>query len=124
MDDCPICKEEIRETDICKTKCGHRYCLSCMLTHSTNNNRCPLCRVELFEMIESSSEEESESEEEGEIYYTRMHRWEFHGKMNNRELHGTILMNQNLYKLLIVTITLFQCNVIHTVGVIWNRMKK
>jgi hypothetical protein len=124
MDECPICKEEIKENDICKTKCGHRYCLSCMLTHSKSNNRCPLCRVELFEMIESEEETESESEEEVETYYTRMHRWEFHGKMNNRELHGKIFMNNNLCTLLILTITLFQCNLINTVGVICSRMKK
>ena len=37
MDDCPICKEEIRQTNICKTTCGHTYCLSCMIKHSKSN---------------------------------------------------------------------------------------
>jgi hypothetical protein len=122
MDDCPICKEEIKETNTCKTTCGHIYCLSCMIKHSKNNNRCPLCRVEIFErIIEEESETESESEEESEIYETRLHTYEFHGKYNNREIHGKIKMNHNLQYLFIFSFCILQCYLIQIYGFIMRR---
>ena len=121
MDDCPICKEELRETNLCKTKCGHIYCLSCMIKHSKSNNLCPLCRVELFETIQP---EESESEEESEIYNSRLHNYEIHGKFNNREIHGKIKMNDNLQILLITSFVIFHCNIIHTYSILCNYMNR
>ena len=64
MDECPICINPLTETNICKTKCNHSYCLSCLLEHLTYNNTCPLCRSLIFNFIKKVEESESEEEEE------------------------------------------------------------
>lgn len=137
MDDCPICKETLSETNICKTKCGHSYCLGCMINHATRNNRCPLCRAEIYESIpeeeseEDSEEEESEyeseyeSEDESERYETRVYNYEIHGKFNNYEIHGIIKMNNNLQALLITTCVLFHYSIVNIcVNLILSKRRK
>ena len=51
MEECPICKEKLTETNICRTKCKHSYCLSCLLEHLKEKNNCPLCRSVIFNFI-------------------------------------------------------------------------
>jgi hypothetical protein len=51
---CAICLEIIENTNCCVTKCGHKYCLSCIIEHSHNNTtknemECPMCRNVLFQ---------------------------------------------------------------------------
>lgn len=51
--DCAICFETLENTNTCITKCGHKYCLTCILQHSqnrTNKNNidCPMCRTILY----------------------------------------------------------------------------
>lgn len=114
MDDCPICKETLSQTNLCKTICGHSYCLSCMIKHSKTNNKCPLCREELFENIEESqSESEEESESDYEMYETTRHNYEIHGKFNNYEIHGIVKMNNNLQTLIFATVALFNYAVVN-----------
>ena len=51
-DVCSICLDEFKETNICKTECGHVFHLTCMLTHYDNKCKtldCPMCRKELHE---------------------------------------------------------------------------
>jgi hypothetical protein len=113
MDDCPICKETLSETNVCKTKCGHTYCLGCMINHTKRNNRCPLCREEIYENISEEESDESETESESETYETRLHNYEIHGKFNNYEIHGKIKMNNNLQTILITTYVLFHYAVVN-----------
>ena len=114
MDDCPICKERLSQTNLCKTICGHSYCLSCMIKHSKVNNRCPLCREEIFEMnTESETETEEDSESDLETYETTLHNYEIHGKFNNYEIHGKIKMNNNLQAILVTTYALFHYAIIN-----------
>ena len=115
MDDCPICKETLSETNLCKTICGHSYCLSCIIKHSKTNNKCPLCRKELFVMNieESETESEEESESDLETYESRLHNYEIHGKINNYEVHGKIKMNNNLQALIFAIIALFNYAVVN-----------
>ena len=50
MDDqttCPVCFDHLSFKNICVTKCNHKFCLECILTHHTKNNNCPLCRTQL-----------------------------------------------------------------------------
>ena len=42
---CPICMEILGKTNICTTKCGHQFCLKCMLKHTSTKDNCPLCRT-------------------------------------------------------------------------------
>lgn len=44
---CPVCFDELTHKNICVTKCNHKFCLECILTHHTKNNNCPLCRTQL-----------------------------------------------------------------------------
>jgi len=44
VDECPICMENINDTNRCITPCNHKFCLICMLKHSQIKNDCPTCR--------------------------------------------------------------------------------
>lgn len=50
--ECPICFVPIETTGHVTTKCGHRFCLKCLLQHLNNNNNCPLCRTNIQEPSE------------------------------------------------------------------------
>lgn len=48
--ECPICMDKLEETNISVTKCGHSFCLQCIIKHSkSGDNRCPLCRANITE---------------------------------------------------------------------------
>lgn len=47
--ECVICYEEFKDTNICVTPCGHKFCFNCMMKSLNNNNRCPCCRAVLQE---------------------------------------------------------------------------
>lgn len=40
--ECPICLEVLKNKFICKTPCGHDFCLKCIL--NLNEFKCPICR--------------------------------------------------------------------------------
>ena len=44
VDKCPICLDNINNTDCCTTSCGHKFCLECMVKHRKTKNNCPICR--------------------------------------------------------------------------------
>jgi hypothetical protein len=47
-EDCPICMEELKQTDILITRCGHQFHGTCMIRHMKLNDNCPMCRGVLF----------------------------------------------------------------------------
>ena len=61
---CAICLESILETNSCITKCGHKFCLSCILVSSKYKNACPSCREKIFEDEEyEDNNEETENQD-------------------------------------------------------------
>ena len=47
---CSICLEEINTNkNNTVTKCGHKFCSSCIFSHLKISNLCPLCREPLTE---------------------------------------------------------------------------
>ena len=72
---CTICQEDIsRDSFIYKLKCGHMFCSlnNCLSEWFKNNDTCPVCRKQAFEIREKQEckcEGESEGESEGEIDY-------------------------------------------------------
>lgn len=46
--DCPICMEDLKQTDLIITRCGHQFHGTCMLQHMKKYDNCPLCRGVLF----------------------------------------------------------------------------
>lgn len=44
---CSICLGVIGEYNKAVTKCGHHFCLTCLLESLKENNTCPLCRSSL-----------------------------------------------------------------------------
>ena len=42
--DCKICLEEINESNIGLTECGHFFCFSCIYKNLKYSNKCPTCR--------------------------------------------------------------------------------
>ena len=44
-DTCPICMETLEKTNYASTKCGHQFCLECLLRHVSTKSDCPLCRA-------------------------------------------------------------------------------
>ena len=41
---CPICMEDLENTNITITKCGHKFYHTCIDAHSYLNDECPICR--------------------------------------------------------------------------------
>ena len=54
LDPCPICLDEIGDTNSCVTECGHKFCLKCLYTSLREKNTCPMCRAELVEENEDT----------------------------------------------------------------------
>ena len=57
---CPICMDPIGINDSCTTKCGHSFCLGCLVKSLQDRNTCPLCRQELVDKEIVVTEEELE----------------------------------------------------------------
>ena len=47
VDCCPICRDNLQETNLTITKCGHKFCHICLDSHSYNDQKCPLCRTNM-----------------------------------------------------------------------------
>jgi len=43
-DNCPICFQEIKETNFTVTPCGHKFCMTCITKEIFIKDKCPLCR--------------------------------------------------------------------------------
>lgn len=54
---CPICMEDIGETNKAKTACGHDFCLTCILQCVKKKETCPLCRKDLVKKEQTEKEE-------------------------------------------------------------------
>ena len=50
---CPICMEKLGTTNITITKCGHKFCHTCLDEYSSTNNICPLCRTNMETKIKN-----------------------------------------------------------------------
>uniref|UniRef100_A0A6C0JP38 RING-type domain-containing protein n=1 Tax=viral metagenome TaxID=1070528 RepID=A0A6C0JP38_9ZZZZ len=100
--ECAICKNNISSNNLCKTNCNHMYCLSCLLLHLKNDNRCPLCRATI-EDSESSESEEEDNDTDTPIEITHSYRY---------ELNGVVSVNYNLKILIYIFIVSIQYNVI------------
>ena len=51
-ENCPICFESLKNSNLCVTKCNHKYCVPCFIRHMQNpnaNGNCPLCREDLMD---------------------------------------------------------------------------
>ena len=46
--DCPICMDDLLQTDLFVTRCGHQFHGTCMIRHIKHNDTCPMCRGVLF----------------------------------------------------------------------------
>ena len=51
--ECPICYEQLGETNVCITKCGHKFCIGCLFKHSERSNDCPMCREQIVDNFEN-----------------------------------------------------------------------
>lgn len=51
---CGICWDELKESNVMVTKCGHKFCCDCILSHfqAAQGNNCPLCRTEYAKRVE------------------------------------------------------------------------
>lgn len=68
-EECCVCWEELQTRNVCITKCGHSFCLSCMLNCMNYNNTCPYCRTELKESngdVKELTEDDDSAFEEDE----------------------------------------------------------
>ena len=65
--ECPICMDDITETNSVVTECGHHFHTSCLMKNVAHNGfGCPYCRSVLAEVPEEDESESSEEEEEEE----------------------------------------------------------
>jgi len=51
---CGICWDELGEANVMITKCGHKFCCDCILSHFQNpqGNNCPCCRTEFAKRVD------------------------------------------------------------------------
>jgi hypothetical protein len=47
--ECPICMEDLGDSNMCVTECGHKYHTSCLMKWLQKENTCPSCKHELTE---------------------------------------------------------------------------
>ncbi len=47
-DDCPVCMEQLKKTDLFVSRCGHQFHSTCMIIHLKKHDNCPMCRGVLF----------------------------------------------------------------------------
>ena len=47
VDTCPICMEVPGTKNVSITACGHKFCMSCLLSSLKKKNTCPTCRAEI-----------------------------------------------------------------------------
>jgi len=60
---CMLCDAELGQTNICTTKCGHKYCLTCLITYYTETSyECPECAAPLQKQTEIEPEHAAEYE--------------------------------------------------------------
>ena len=53
---CTICYEALNvNANFVSTPCKHLFCFKCMVQHLRNDNRCPMCRVNLVEVTPVST---------------------------------------------------------------------
>jgi hypothetical protein len=63
--ECIICYEDVGgENGEVTTRCGHKYCTTCFITHMRQKNKCAYCRMEICETPHSSLPLFSEALEE------------------------------------------------------------
>lgn len=53
VDVCPVCMEVPGTTNVAITACGHKFCMSCLLSSLKKKNTCPTCRAEIEPARES-----------------------------------------------------------------------
>ena len=46
--DCSICSEDFRNTDVFITRCGHKFHGTCMIQYLKQHDNCPICQGVLF----------------------------------------------------------------------------
>ena len=46
-DKCPICMEDLQNKNLTITKCGHKFCHTCIDIHSCSDSKCPVCRTDM-----------------------------------------------------------------------------
>ena len=68
---CPICLDNIGETNSCVTSCNHSFCLSCLSISLQNNVSCPLCRSEIVPESKKITELKEEIDEIEEVLNNR-----------------------------------------------------
>ena len=62
IDSCPICYDEITNTNVVVTECNHKFHTSCLMNSvSRNGFGCPLCRGAM-KTIEDDASDSAESE--------------------------------------------------------------
>ena len=65
---CMLCDAQLGQTNICTTKCGHKYCLTCFITYYTETSYdCPECAAPLQDS--SQIEPEQTPEDEADEWY-------------------------------------------------------
>lgn len=65
--ECGICYDELSlNKNTCTTSCGHQFCMGCFIKCTQQSNKCPLCRVELYEEEEYDEDDDEEFVDEDE----------------------------------------------------------
>lgn len=47
MDECPVCLTDLHETNCCSLPCGHKFHVTCIISATQYDLRCPMCRNDI-----------------------------------------------------------------------------
>lgn len=92
---CPICYESMQEKGVCTTKCKHKFCTQCFITHTRQKNDCPLCRAVLLEPgFQTPEPNNNEQSDEADVEMVA-ELLEFMRNSYNIHIHPGLLNNNN-----------------------------
>jgi hypothetical protein len=57
---CAVCFEDLKDVNICVTKCGHKFCTTCLFKSLEVKKECPCCRSDIFDIGKNKCEKLNE----------------------------------------------------------------
>lgn len=95
--ECCICFEPIELNNNCTTRCGHTFCLNCMIQSLKMNTTCPTCRTDLDERPDISSDSDIDMDDDGSREYPEQYLERIRERIHDSEGMSVITQDEDDY---------------------------
>ena len=95
--ECCICFEPIAVNNNCTTRCGHTFCLNCMIQSLKMNTTCPTCRTDLDERPDISSDSDIDMDDDGSREYPEQYLERIRERIHDSEGMSVITQDEDDY---------------------------